>query len=147
MSESLADSLIHWFARNGGLIDSESVGFRYGGEFGRGAFALRDIAEGQTLFTIPRDLLLSTRTCALRDQLGEKGWRELGKGWASLILCMMWERAKGPDGKWASYFGWYMARLLRGSYYSRVLFSRGLIFGGGVGVYLFPGGRYPSRVV
>ncbi|KAF9519251.1 hypothetical protein BS47DRAFT_1358373 [Hydnum rufescens UP504] len=101
MSDDAVESLIQWFTRNGGVFDSECVGFRYDDESGRGAFALSDIPEGQVLFTIPRHLLLSTRTCDLREQLGEDAWKRLGAGWAGLILCMMWEQAKGSDGKWS----------------------------------------------
>ncbi|KAM6502113.1 hypothetical protein JOM56_002090 [Amanita muscaria] len=29
----------------------------------------------------------------------------LDKGWSGLILCMMWEQAKGPYSKWHDYLG------------------------------------------
>jgi SET domain-containing protein 6 len=30
---------------------------------------------------------------------------ELGDGWAGLILCVLWEEAKGADSKWSGYIG------------------------------------------
>jgi N-lysine methyltransferase SETD6 len=128
MSDDVVDTLIQWFTRNGGVFGSECVGFRYDDESGRGAFALSDIPEGQVLFTIPRYLLLSTRTCDLREQLGENAWKRLGAGWAGLILCMMWEQAKGSDGKWSAYFGWQISSRSSPFFFGQLfLYSHGLI--------------------
>lgn len=62
---------------------------------------------GETLFSVPRHLLLSPRTCELPQRMGEDDWKRfnLYKGWSGLILCMMWEEAKGPESKWSEYFG------------------------------------------
>lgn len=56
------------------------------------------------MFTIPRDLTLSTRTSSLPTLLGE-AWKEhdLHEGWAGLILCMMWEESRGVDSRWVGY--------------------------------------------
>lgn len=45
------------------------------------------------------------RTSALPSLLGERSWRKfrLHKGWAGIILCMMWEEARGDDSKWSVY--------------------------------------------
>lgn len=61
--------------------------------------------EGDELFRIPRDLLLSTRTSNLPNLLGAEDWQPLDKEWAGLILCMMWEESKGPQSRWHAYFG------------------------------------------
>lgn len=70
--------------------------------------------EDEVLFTLPRHILLNTRTSVLPEvcarvspQLGTdapssekmKGWKDLGTGWASLILCMMWERWRTGEGR------------------------------------------------
>ncbi|KAF9490655.1 SET domain-containing protein [Pleurotus eryngii] len=102
--------LISWFRANGGTIDESSFGLTTfpAEEGGRGAVALKDIPESQTLFSIPRALTLSTRTSRLPSLFGIDRWRKaapagfgLDKGWAGLILCMMWEEAN--HGRWAAY--------------------------------------------
>jgi SET domain-containing protein 6 len=57
------------------------------------------------LFTIPRDLVLSTQTSDLPLQFGPHKWKEfqLDEGWAGLILCMMWEEASGSQSRWDGY--------------------------------------------
>ncbi|KZT58927.1 SET domain-containing protein [Calocera cornea HHB12733] len=98
----MADFL-HWFASAGGTLDDTAVGISYVPESGRSAVALRDVEEGEKLFAIPRSLLLSTRTSTLPSLLGDEDWKSLGDGWAGLILCMMWEEARGDESKWAGY--------------------------------------------
>ncbi|KAG8902460.1 hypothetical protein FRB99_004460 [Tulasnella sp. 403] len=99
-----AIKFFEWFRANGGVVDTTALGLRIFSDTGRGAVALRDIEEDETLFEIPRNLVLSTRTSTLPGLLGEKDWEALGVGWAGLILCMMWEEAKGAEGKWNRYF-------------------------------------------
>uniref|UniRef100_D8QBI2 SET domain-containing protein n=1 Tax=Schizophyllum commune (strain H4-8 / FGSC 9210) TaxID=578458 RepID=D8QBI2_SCHCM len=95
-----------WFVANGGFVDKEYVGLT---EFpeeegGRGMVALKDIPADHTLFSIPRSIVLSTRTSPLPSLFGADAWKErqLDKGWGGLILCMMWESAQ-PDRKWKGY--------------------------------------------
>ena len=61
------------------------------------------------MFTIPREMTLSTRTSQLPGLLGTVEWKrfKLDEGWAGLILCMLWEEAQGPLSKWAEYLGEY----------------------------------------
>ncbi|KAJ3544364.1 hypothetical protein NMY22_g2810 [Coprinellus aureogranulatus] len=97
-----------WFQAQGGAIDLASMGLAEfpASEGGRGAVALKDIEEGHILFSIPRDLTLSTRTSALPALFGLENWQKFGlhEGWSGLILSMMWEAAQGPKSKWAGYF-------------------------------------------
>ncbi|OBZ70756.1 N-lysine methyltransferase setd6 [Grifola frondosa] len=104
MSEPHAD-FISWFHSQNGVVDTTSVGLTYFPGHGRGAIALQDIPEGHTLFSIPRQLTLSTRTSALPRLLGEKCWTQfgLGNGWVGLILCMMWEESRGSTSPWYGY--------------------------------------------
>lgn len=61
-------------------------------------------SKGDTvLFTIPRPILLSTQTSALPSLLGKEDWTLLGKGWTGLILCMMYEEARGEASPWCGY--------------------------------------------
>jgi hypothetical protein len=63
--------------------------------------------QGHTLFTLPRHLTLSTRTSSLPSLIGEDDWKKHGLdvGWAGLILCLMWEGARGTTSKWSTYLG------------------------------------------
>ncbi|KAK0242096.1 SET-domain protein [Armillaria nabsnona] len=107
MSTPNLDAFISWFEHNNGYIDTQHVGFHVfpSSEGGRGAVALQDIPEGHTLFTIPRSLVVSTRTSLLPEHFGQDEWksRQLDRGWSGLILCMMWEAAQGHASKWAPY--------------------------------------------
>ena len=100
--------MLSWFQTHGS-IDSAKIGITTfdDDQGGRGVIALTDIQEGSTLITIPRSLTLSTRTSPLPRILGEEMWRnyELHKGWVGLILCMMWEEARGHGSKWYGYMG------------------------------------------
>ncbi|KAH9485074.1 Ribosomal lysine N-methyltransferase 4 [Psilocybe cubensis] len=98
-----------WFQSNDGYIDTAAMDVMDfpASEGGRGAIALVDIPENHTVFSIPRKLLLTPRTSALPAKMGERAWKktfELHRGWAGLILCMMWEAAQGAQSKWCSYF-------------------------------------------
>ena len=61
------------------------------------------LKEGTVLFTIPRLILLSTRTSTLPRLLGKEDWNLLDKGWTGLILCMMYEEALGEASRWCAY--------------------------------------------
>ena len=71
------------------------------------AHSLHIAQENYTLFTIPRELTLSSRTSSLPVLLGNVEWKrfKLNVGWAGLILCMLWEEAQGPLSKWSGYLG------------------------------------------
>lgn len=119
------DAFVSWFQSKDGTLDA-AVGLADIPGHGRGAVALKDIPvrrtycrdchsltvflagmqKGHTLFSIPRDITLSTRTSVLPGLLGSVEWKrfKLDEGWAGLILCMLWEEAQGPLSKWAPYF-------------------------------------------
>ncbi|PFH49761.1 hypothetical protein AMATHDRAFT_146943 [Amanita thiersii Skay4041] len=100
------NSFVQWFQAKGGLLDP-SIGFTTFplSEGGRGVVADRDIPQGYTLFSIPRDLILSTQNSSLPSRFGLNEWKKSGlhKGWTGLILCMMWEQAQGPSSRWSEY--------------------------------------------
>ncbi|TFK44282.1 hypothetical protein BDQ12DRAFT_708264 [Crucibulum laeve] len=108
MSTEDLKAFLAWFQSHNGTIDTESMDIVTfpAPEGGRGAIAIKDIPEGHTLFTIPRSLTLSTRTSSLPSKFGLDAWKQLRlhEGWAGLILCMMWEAARGPSSEWSEYF-------------------------------------------
>lgn len=63
------------------------------------------LQEGTPLFHVPDDLILSAYTSDLKDHLDASEWDQLNKGWAQLILVMMWETIKGSKSRWAGYLG------------------------------------------
>ncbi|KAL2815935.1 hypothetical protein BJX63DRAFT_430530 [Aspergillus granulosus] len=69
---------------------------------GRGVVAQADLVEGEELFTIPRDLVLSTHNSKLRDLLSQD-LEELGP-WLALMLVMVYEFLQGDASTWAPYF-------------------------------------------
>ncbi|KAJ3564428.1 hypothetical protein NP233_g8304 [Leucocoprinus birnbaumii] len=105
--ESFMEGFVDWFQSHGAHLDTSAVGiFTFPlSEGGRGAVALKDIPEGHTLFSIPRNMTLSTRTSQLPERFGLNAWQKAGlhKGWTGLILCMMWEQANGSSSRWQGY--------------------------------------------
>lgn len=119
------DDFVAWFQHNGGVLDTSMMAITDFPGSGRGAVALQDIPvrllqknfvqivcshvsqENHTIFMLPRSLTLSTQTSSLPSAFGFEEWRKhkLHKGWAGLILCMMWEEAQGNQGKWITYLG------------------------------------------
>ena len=70
------------------------------------ALLLYALQKDHTLFTIPRDLVLSMRTSPLPQKFGHAAWKKFGlhEGWTGLILCMLWEEAQGAASKWHGFF-------------------------------------------
>ncbi|KAI0683143.1 SET domain-containing protein [Cytidiella melzeri] len=99
------DAFLDWFQSQNGYIDKTAMKVDEIPGFARGAIALRDLPEGHTLFSIPRELTLSTRTSALPSKIGASVWKQHGLhvGWAGLILCMMWEEAQSTESRWNAY--------------------------------------------
>lgn len=64
--------------------------------------AQTNIPEGETLFSIPRNLILSVQNSELKTHLPDKV-TELDP-WLSLILVMIYEYLQGTQSKWAPYF-------------------------------------------
>ncbi|CAE6530009.1 unnamed protein product [Rhizoctonia solani] len=116
---SLGSTLLEWFKSHDGVVDEGHMRLGEIDGCGFGAVAVKDIPvrhrflvssldakvqqEGHVLFEIPRIILLSTRTCTLKSRLTNTEWDGLGKGWTPLILCMMWEAARGSESVWNGY--------------------------------------------
>ena len=134
MPPSDIQTFISWFQSHQGYIDTsalEIIDFP-SSEGGRGAVALQDLPvsiqrsrqstalytsmsylfyrerkEGHIVFSIPRSLVLTTRTSQLPARFGVNAWKLAGlhEGWSGLILCMMWEASLAQESKWSTYFG------------------------------------------
>ncbi|AAW46458.1 hypothetical protein CNBI2600 [Cryptococcus deneoformans B-3501A] len=98
-----SQKFLTWFKESGGWYNEELVDIVSVPGMGYGAVAVKDIEEGTPLFHVPDDLILSAYTSDLKDHLDASEWDQLNKGWAQLILVMMWETIKGSKSRWAGY--------------------------------------------
>ncbi|GES62869.1 SET domain protein [Aspergillus terreus] len=99
-----SDDFISWLSEKPGVNINPNIAvadLRSQGA-GRGVVAQTDIPENEELFTIPRDLVLSTQNSKLKDLLSQD-LEELGP-WLSLMLVMMYEYLLGDQSTWAAYF-------------------------------------------
>jgi SET domain-containing protein 6 len=62
--------------------------------------ARENIAEDETLFSIPRSTILTTETSSIPKTISS----ELQDPWLSLILTMLYEHQQAQASKWAPYF-------------------------------------------
>lgn len=62
--------------------------------------ARENIAEDETLFSIPRTTILTTETSSIPKTIAS----ELQDPWLSLILTMLYEHQQAQESKWAPYF-------------------------------------------
>ncbi|OOQ87465.1 SET domain protein [Penicillium brasilianum] len=69
---------------------------------GRGVVARTSIAEGEELFSIPRNLILAVQNSELKNLLGQDV-DALGP-WLSLMLVMLYEYSQGANSRWEAYF-------------------------------------------
>ncbi|KAI8062134.1 hypothetical protein BC940DRAFT_309610 [Gongronella butleri] len=99
------DAFWKWLSDNGvGLSDGIAFKDYRCDQAGRGVVATRLIKDGETLFSLPRKVLFSTKTAALAKQPGfDAILQSLQGGWTALILCMMYELDRA-DSFWKPYF-------------------------------------------
>lgn len=71
------------------------------GFFPRSVVVTDDIPEGEELFTIPRDLVLTTNNSKLKTLLPKE--LERLDEWQSLILVLIYEFLSGDNSAWAPY--------------------------------------------
>ncbi|KAI4674820.1 uncharacterized protein J4E84_010426 [Alternaria hordeiaustralica] len=109
------DRFLAWFKAGGGvfrddLLEIQDLRHK---DAGRGIIAKKDIPQDTTLFTIPRDLIISVETSELPGKLPEifdafvggegDDEREPLDSWTSLILVMMYEHLQGDASRWKPY--------------------------------------------
>ncbi|RMJ24606.1 SET domain-containing protein [Aspergillus sp. HF37] len=99
-----SDEFTHWLASRPGIRISSKIHVAdlRSIDAGRGVVARSDIPEGEELFAIPRDLVLTPQNSKLKDSISED-LEELGP-WLSLILVMIHEYLLGQQSTWAPYF-------------------------------------------
>ncbi|KAB8216736.1 hypothetical protein BDV33DRAFT_150798 [Aspergillus novoparasiticus] len=102
--QSQSDEFISWLSGKPGVKVNPKIRLAdlRSRAAGRGVVAQSDIAEGEELFTIPREHILSTQNSKLKDLLSQDV-EELGP-WLSLMLVMIYEYLLGDQSAWASYF-------------------------------------------
>ncbi|KAI8150416.1 hypothetical protein BJV82DRAFT_587127 [Fennellomyces sp. T-0311] len=103
--EEQGQAFWQWLEKNGATL-SDGIAFkdyRTSEDAGRGVVATRDINQDEVLFTIPRNLLLSSQTSRLRQQSGMAQVLDSLSGWNPLILCLMYE-SQLEDSFWKPYF-------------------------------------------
>ncbi|GMG37734.1 unnamed protein product [Aspergillus oryzae var. brunneus] len=102
--QSQSDEFISWLSGKPGVKVNPKIRLAdlRSRAAGRGVVAQSDIAEGEELFTIPREHVLSTQNSKLKDLLSQDV-EELGP-WLSLMLVMIYEYLLGDQSAWASYF-------------------------------------------
>ncbi|TIB86900.1 RuBisCO-cytochrome methylase [Wallemia mellicola] len=100
---------LEWFTTNGGEFSKDivAIGENVDG-MGRGLVAVADIKAQTSLFTIPRDIVLSTRTSSFKEKVGQDVYKQLENdnigSWTPLIMAMCWEYNQGGSSKWDAYF-------------------------------------------
>ncbi|KAL4941438.1 hypothetical protein BDV06DRAFT_180669 [Aspergillus oleicola] len=99
-----SDEFAAWLSSRPGVTVNSKIRIAdlRGNAAGRGVVAQSDIPEGEELFTIPRDLILSTHNSKLKSLLSQD-LEELGP-WLSLMLVMIYEYLQGDSSTWAPYF-------------------------------------------
>lgn len=111
--------LLTWFASSGGSIAQKEDGSGpvwaledlSSEGMGTGVVATTDLPAQALLFSLPRSLVLSTRTSQLPRLLlaHEKAhpipdvpkWDDMKRSWTGLMVCMLWERARSLSSQWA----------------------------------------------
>lgn len=102
--EELSDRFVESLKSNKSLLrlDEFLVHDFRGQKQGRGLIALKDLEEGEELFSIPRNFVLNILTSSFSD---EKKLVLNGLGqWEALILVILYEKSLGDKSKWFHYF-------------------------------------------
>ncbi|EMD84936.1 hypothetical protein COCHEDRAFT_1149681 [Bipolaris maydis C5] len=120
--QSDSNRFLAWFKENGGVFRNDLLQIRdlRSKNAGRGIIAKQDIPEDTTLFTVPRNIILSTQTSDLGAKLpgifeqhvdgnddddgdGQDHEPESLDSWGSLILVMLYEYLQGDASPWKPY--------------------------------------------
>ncbi|CCF59469.1 hypothetical protein KAFR_0H00600 [Kazachstania africana CBS 2517] len=102
------DAFVSWLTADANVKLSQNIEvthFNTSNE-GRGVIAVKDIAEGEVLFEIPRDSILNVLTSSLSSDFSdlEETLQSIGS-WEGLILCLLYEwKGKKEKSKWWKYF-------------------------------------------
>ncbi|CAM0143114.1 Ribosomal lysine N-methyltransferase 4 [Umbelopsis sp. WA50703] len=102
--DKASDTFVLWLRDNDATVsDSIAIKDFRSQNAGRGVVAVKDIKEGDLLFSLPRKILLSEETSELANIPDVKEKLQQLDGWAPLILCMMYESQR-KQSFWKPYF-------------------------------------------
>ncbi|KAG2183393.1 hypothetical protein INT43_006399 [Umbelopsis isabellina] len=102
--DKASDTFVTWLKYNGATVaDSVAIKDLRSQNAGRGMVAVKDIKEGDLLFSLPRKILLSEETSELANIPDVKEKLQQLDGWSPLILCMMYESQR-EQSFWKPYF-------------------------------------------
>ncbi|XP_046360265.1 N-lysine methyltransferase setd6-like [Haliotis cracherodii] len=94
---------LKWCDDNGFCVSKKVKVGKEGSCAQNGMVAVADIEKGETLFVIPRKMLLTPSTCGIAKLL-EEGSAELqsSSGWIPLLITLMYEY-NNPQSRWRTY--------------------------------------------
>ncbi|EGV63468.1 Ribosomal lysine N-methyltransferase 4 [Yamadazyma tenuis] len=99
---------VKWLKQNGVHFckDCRIKDLRHKNE-GRGIIAAQDIEEHDTIFEIPRSVVLNLETCSLvKERPGVREGLESLNQWEALIIILLYElKVKKEHSRWTPYFG------------------------------------------
>ncbi|XP_014552734.1 hypothetical protein COCVIDRAFT_41116 [Bipolaris victoriae FI3] len=121
--QSASSRFLAWFKDCGGIFRDDLLEIRdlRSKDAGRGIIAKQDIPEDTTLFTIPRNIIISIQTSDLAEKLpgifeqpvdadddddngdSQDHEPEALDSWGSLILVMLYEYLQGEASRWKTY--------------------------------------------
>ncbi|EUC41501.1 hypothetical protein COCMIDRAFT_106063 [Bipolaris oryzae ATCC 44560] len=122
--QSVSNRFLAWFKDCGGVFRDDLLEIRdlRSKDAGRGIIAKQDIPEDTTLFTIPRNIIVSIQTSDLAEKLpgifeqpvhendddddngdSQDHEPEALDSWGSLILVMLYEYLQGEASRWKTY--------------------------------------------
>lgn len=124
--QSASNRFLAWFKDCGGVFRDDLLEVRdlRSKDAGRGIIAKQDIPEDTTLFTIPRNIIISIQTSDLAEKLpgifeqpvdadddnedddnedDQDHESEALDSWGSLILVMLYEYLQGEASRWKTY--------------------------------------------
>lgn len=93
-------NLIEWIQDNKGYF-SDSLELRTSPLGGIGVFATEDIPEDTVLYRLPKEEILSPRTCGISNLLAEYDYL----GMEGLVMAYLFEKSLGNQSPWGVFFG------------------------------------------
>ncbi|KAK0383727.1 hypothetical protein NLU13_9638 [Sarocladium strictum] len=118
--DARSEAFLTWFRAQPGAQFSSLISLQNltGRNAGRGIVAMEDIEANTTLFTIPRNIIMTIETSriseaselkpllsrSVEDTEEEADDDSKPDGWSKLILVMVFEYLLGSDSKWKPYF-------------------------------------------
>ncbi|KAF1986013.1 SET domain-containing protein [Aulographum hederae CBS 113979] len=102
--QAKSEAFLAWLKEKGAMVNDgiALADLRQSGK-GRGVVATKDLAEDETLFSIPRPLVLTYEASSVFAEHIRLG-NQLADPWLNLILAMIVEYLRGSESQWKPYF-------------------------------------------